>query len=155
MLNIVFKAIAVDEAKAFRNGELDANGQKPEHSIAAVSLPCRVCLGQIKSGQSALLLAYRPFPYLQPFAETGPIFIHADNCTAYEASEILPPMLDSPDYIVRGYSHDDRIIYGTGAVTLTANIPARAAELLERDDVAYVHIRSARNNCYQCRVDRA
>ncbi|WP_365830286.1 DUF1203 domain-containing protein [Brevundimonas sp.] len=30
-----------------------------------------------------------------------------------------------------------------------------AAELLERDDIAYVHVRSSTNNCYQCRIDRA
>lgn len=63
-------------------------------------------------------------------------------------------MLDSPDYIVRGYGHDDRIVYGTGAVIPVQKISVRAGELLERDDVAYVHVRSARNNCYQCRIDR-
>ena len=43
---------------------------------------------------------------------------------------------------------------------LHAGDPARVAleaypGLLAREDVAYVHIRSARNNCYQCRVERA
>ncbi|MNS63241.1 hypothetical protein D3C72_963300 [compost metagenome] len=64
-------------------------------------------------------------------------------------------MLDSPDYIVRGYGADDRIVYGTGAVTATGEIVSRALRLLERSDVAYVHVRSARNNCYQCRIDTA
>ena len=41
----------------------------------------------------------------------------------------------------------------TGAPS--ADIIARADELLTRDDIAYVHVRSARNNCYQCRIDRA
>ena len=44
---------------------------------------------------------------------------------------------------------------GTGAVVPTAGIPDYAATLLAREDVAYLHIRSARNNCYQCRVERA
>jgi hypothetical protein len=64
-------------------------------------------------------------------------------------------MLASPDYIVRGYGADDRIVYGTGAVVPTAEIAGRAEELLARDDTAYVHVRSARNNCYQCRIERA
>jgi hypothetical protein len=63
-------------------------------------------------------------------------------------------MLASPDYIVRGYGADDRIVYGTGGVVATATIPARAGELLADDRVAYVHVRSARNNCYQCRIER-
>jgi hypothetical protein len=101
------------------------------------------------------LLAYRPFPTLQPFAETGPIFIHAESCAPDESQGMLPAMLDSPDYIIRGYSHDNRIVYGTGAVTPTDIITQRAEDLLARDDIAYVHVRSARNNCYQCRIDRA
>jgi hypothetical protein len=64
-------------------------------------------------------------------------------------------MLTSRDYIVRGYSRTDRILYGTGAVVANADIPAYAEDLLARDGVAYLHIRSARNNCYQCRVERA
>ena len=61
----------------------------------------------------------------------------------------------TPDYILRGYGHEDRIVYGTGSVVPTASISARAHELLSRDEVAYLHMRSARNNCYQCRVERA
>ena len=67
----------------------------------------------------------------------------------------MPPMLTSRDYIVRGYSAENRILYGTGAVVPNADIPAYAQDLLAREDVAYLHIRSARNNCYQCRVERA
>lgn len=155
MTKIVFTAMDAAEAEAFRNGNPDANGQKPEHSIATGTYPCRVCLGQIENGEAMLLLAYRPFPKLQPFAETGPIFIHGEACSRYEAQEILPPMLESPDYIVRGYGFNDRIVYGTGAVTPTDRISTYAQELLAREDIAYVHVRSARNNCYQCRIDRS
>ena len=71
-----------------------------------------------------------------------------------ETTETLPPVLaTSRDFIVRGYGRNDRIVYGTGAVTPTGDIPAYAASLLERLDVAYIHVRSARNNCYQCRID--
>lgn len=155
MTTIIFTAMAADEADAFRNGKPDANGQTPERHHTTGTLPCRVCLGHIKDGETALLLSYRPFPELQPFAETGPIFIHAESCSHDESHGMLPAMLESPDYIIRGYSHDNRIVYGTGAVTPTEEIAQRAEDLLARDDIAYVHVRSARNNCYQCRIDRA
>jgi hypothetical protein len=64
-------------------------------------------------------------------------------------------MLASTDYIVRGYGADDRIVYGTGAVVPTAKIAERAEVLLAREGISYVHVRSARNNCYQCRIDAA
>lgn len=155
MTAILFTALPKDHVDAIRLGEPDSNGQVPERMIASADLPCRACLGLIKGGGSALLISYRPFRHVQPYAETGPIFIHAEDCGSYDSAQVPPTMLNSSDYIVRGYDAGDRIVYGTGAVTPTAEIVARARELLERPDIAYVHVRSARNNCFQCRIDRA
>ena len=63
-------------------------------------------------------------------------------------------MLASPDYILRGYSAEERIVYGTGAVVPTARIRAEAEARFADPRVAFLHIRSARNNCFQCRIDR-
>ncbi|WP_377299385.1 DUF1203 domain-containing protein [Rhizobium sp. SGZ-381] len=156
MPNIQFTAMPTPVADTFRKGGVDAYGNVPERMISpGGGMPCRHCLDMIAEGEEMLVLAYRPFEALQPYAETGPIFLHGRDCPRYEAVEILPPMLSSPDYIVRGYGQNDRIVYGTGAVTATEAIAARADALLQRPEIAYVHIRSARNNCYQCRVDRA
>ena len=100
-----------------------------------------------------LVLAHRPFPAPQPYAEIGPIFLCADPCQPGGGGSV-PAMLDSPDYILRGYGSDDRIVYGTGAVVPTADLAAQALERLADPRVAYVHVRSARNNCYQVRIDR-
>ena len=35
------------------------------------------------------------------------------------------------------------------------NSPEAAARILASGDVAYVHVRSAYNNCFQCRIERA
>jgi hypothetical protein len=104
-----------------------------------------------------LILAHRPFPAPQPYAELGPIFLCADpaTCQAPEPSNTLPEVLASPEYIVRGYSCDHRIVYGTGAVVPTDRIADEAGARLADARVAYVHVRSARNNCYQVRIDRA
>jgi hypothetical protein len=117
--------------------------------------PCRHCLSNIDAGEALYVFAYRPFPELQPYAETGPVFLHKKPCTRYAAIEVQPPALEtSPDFILRGYGADNRLVYGTGNVTLRQDIPDYAATLLQRDDVSYIHVRSARNNCYQCRIDR-
>jgi hypothetical protein len=152
--SICFSAMSSDQAAAYRQRAPDAYGLAPERRISPGGYPCRHCLGEIAAGEDYLTLAYRPFPTLQPYAETGPIFLHAEACTRYAACEILPPMLTGPDYILRGYGADDRIVYGTGAVTPTAAIATRAASLLTDPGIAYVHVRSARNNCYQCRIER-
>jgi hypothetical protein len=154
---IQFVPIPTDIARNYQSGGADANGQVPEKAVSdGDGNPCRHCLGMIPKGAGMLVLAHRPFPTLQPYAELGPIFLCADpdECEP-GGGEALPQMLESPTYIVRGYGHDDRIVYGTGAVVPTETIRTEAEARLADPRVAYVHVRSARNNCYQVRIDRA
>ncbi|WP_421913133.1 DUF1203 domain-containing protein [Mesorhizobium sp.] len=138
-----------------QHGAPDAYGRIPERNISdGDGVPCRHCLKNVEAGEPYLVVAYRPFPDLQPYAETGPIFLHARECERAVEVESLPEILASSDYIVRGYGSNDRIVYGSGGVIATDAIAARAEILFERDDIAYVHVRSARNNCYQCRIER-
>jgi len=154
-MSIRFTAMPTETVRALRAGGPDAYGMPPEHQRCdGPGYPCRHCLKPVPEGQGVLVLAHRPFPDLQPFAETGPIFLCAEDCERGGGDE-LPNILSAPEYIVRGYGADDRIVYGTGAVTPTDRIVARAEELLADPHIAYVHVRSARNNCYQCRIERA
>lgn len=149
-----YVAIPTAVARHYQAGGRDENGLVPErHVSVGGGNPCRHCLKMIPEGAGMLILAHRPFPSLQPYAELGPIFLCADECEAGGGEE-MPEMLASPDYIVRGYGADDRIVYGTGGVVATGAIAARAGELLGDGRVAYLHVRSARNNCYQCRIER-
>ncbi|GLS85807.1 hypothetical protein GCM10010873_07810 [Cypionkella aquatica] len=152
---IRFTAIPTETARAYQAGSPDANGQAPERHIATgAGNPCRHCLKMIAEGAEMLILAHRPFPEPQPYAEIGPIFLCADACAAGGGTE-TPAILASPNFIIRGYSAENRIVYGTGAVVPTNSIAAEAAARLNDPRIAYVHIRSARNNCYQLRIDRA
>jgi Protein of unknown function (DUF1203) len=147
-------AMPTDVARAYRAGTPDANGMAPERTVSdGGGNPCRHCLREIPQGAPMLVLAHRPFPAPQPYAEIGPIFLCAEACERWDGDG-LPPIAIAPDYILRGYTREDRIRYGTGAVVATDALLARASELLGRDDVAYLHVRSARNNCYQFRIDR-
>lgn len=151
----VVVALPTETARALQAGGRDANGMVPEKTVSdGGGNPCRHCLRPIPEGAGMLVLAHRPFPAAQPYAEVGPIFLCADACARWEG-EGLPPIAQGvPDYLVKGYTAGDRIRYGTGAVVPTGEIAARAGALLAREDVAYVHVRSARNNCYQFRIDR-
>jgi len=157
MPTIHFSAMPTDDAESLWAGGRDAYDLAPERMISdGPGHPCRHCLNNIEAGEPLLVFAYRPFPVLQPYAETGPVFLHADPCRRYETVEVLPPVLQtSPDFLVRGYDGHDRIVYGTGAVTPTAEIASYATTLLARDEIAYLHVRSARNNCFQCRIETA
>ena len=78
-----FSPIATPIARAYQSGGLDANGQVPERQISdGDGNPCRHCLNLIPKGAEMLVLAHRPFPAPQPYAEVGPIFLCADACEA-------------------------------------------------------------------------
>lgn len=148
-----FTPIPTDIVRAYQSGGFDANGQVPERQISdGDGNPCRHCLQNIPEGAEMLVLAHRPFPAPQPYAEVGPIFLCADACAA-GGGEALPEIMEPPTYIVRGYGANDRIVYGTGAVVPTEALQAEAAARLADPRVAYVHVRSARNNCFQVRID--
>jgi hypothetical protein len=157
MTGLKFVAMPSETARGFREGSLDAHGQPPERHVSDGSgTPCRHCLDDVAAGEPFLILAWRPFARPQPYAETGPVFLHAEDCQRHDEAAGMPEMFQKRErFLLRGYGPDARIVYGTGRVVATAEMEQAAAALLERDDAAYLHIRSGSYNCYQCRVERA
>lgn len=156
MSKIRFIAMPSTHARALQRGGLDAYGFVPERRRSDGSdIPCRHCLKSVAEREDYLVLAYRPFTSLQPYAETGPVFLHAAECERAREDGDMPVMFrQTPDYILRGYDGDERIVYGTGSIVPTPQLATHAAALFERPDVTFVHMRSARNNCFQCRIER-
>ena len=151
-----FLAIPTDQVRALQAGGRDAFGQIPERRISdGAGVPCRHCLKIVAEGRPYLIVSHRPFSGVHPYAEQGPIFLCGDPCADGSVSEALPPFLVSEHYIVRGYGEDERIAYGTGRVTPRPEIMAYCEGLLLRDDISFVHIRSATNNCFHVRVERS
>ena len=157
MTPIRYVALPTDAVRNLQNGGMDANGMSPEMRLSdGQGNPCRHCLNEIAKDEEMLILAYRPFPALQPYAELGPIFLHAAPCSRHPEAVALPAMFRGyARMLVRGYGRDDRIRYGTGRVVDIGELDATCATLLGDPEVAYLHLRSAANNCYQCRVERA
>lgn len=149
-----FTALPTDIVRAFQQGEPDIHGQTPERAISdGAGTPCRHCLKNVPKGEEMLILAYRPFAALHPYAEAGPIFLCAAPCKRGGGASLPEVLQTSPDYLIKGYGADDRIVYGTGAVVTSDHMARRAADILSDAQIAYVHVRSARNNCYLARID--
>ncbi|MCV2892676.1 DUF1203 domain-containing protein [Lentibacter sp. XHP0401] len=152
---IEFHGMPQAEADALRADGPDAYGMPAERSVSSgAGNPCRCCLRNIPEGAPMLICAHKPFGQNQPYAETGPIFLCAETCHA-NGSGFPDVLKTSPDYLLKAYSKDERIIYGTGRVTPASEIESYAASLLAREDIAFVDARSARNNCWQVRITRS
>ena len=155
-MSIVFNGMPTQEAGAYQAGAVDVYGNAPEHAVSdGIGAPCRHCLNTVAKGAPYLILAYRPFGALQPYAELGPIFLCAEPCERDLTLRIPQVFEESPDYLIKGYTSDERIKYGTGEVVLREALADAIEARLEHSDVAFVDIRSARNNCWLARVTRA
>jgi hypothetical protein len=155
-MSVRYQAMRTDLVRALQAGAPDANDQAPERRVSdGNGNPCRHCLADIEGGAPMLVLAHRPFPTAQPYAELGPIFLHADPCERHDPESGMPTMFRSrAGYLIRGYGAGDRIVYGTGGIFTPDTMDAQATLLLAQPGVAYLHVRSAAYNCYQCRIDR-
>jgi hypothetical protein len=155
MTSLRIHGIPTTTVERLRAGGPDANGQLPVRRTAeGLANPCRHCLQLIEPGGAKLVLAYRPFAAPQPYAEIGPIFLHAEECPHYDAPTV-PPWFDFLEpAIVRGYDTDDWIRYDTGHVVAGREVTAACSAILDDPTVVYVHVRS-KFNCFQCRIDRA
>ena len=156
MMTIKFLALETSTVRALQAGGRDANNMLPEREISpGGGMPCRHCLCDIEAGEEMLIIAYCPFETVQPYAEQGPIFLHGKKCTRHEDAALPPSMfLEREQYLIRGYTSEERIQYGTGKVVKTGSLADACATILSDQKIEYIHVRSASNNCYQCRVER-
>ncbi len=156
-MKLKYLSMPTIRAMAPRAGATDAHDMPAERvaGSAGSGTPCRHCLEQVPPGKPYLIAAYRPFDGLNPYTETGPIFLCAEDCIAGTRRDLPRNMLGGGrDYILRGYSSDERIVYGTGCVVPRDDIPARCAEIFADDAATFIHIRFSGTNCFQCRVER-
>jgi len=151
-----FIALPTELVRRIRGGAPDANGMVAERTISSGNRnPCRHCLREVPEGAEMLVLAHRPFPELQPYAEVGPIFLCADDCERWDRAGLPPVLSNRARHLIKGYGADDRIVSGTGRIVAIEELPEALAALFDDARVRYGHVRSATNNCYTCRIEAA
>lgn len=131
-----------------------ANGA-PDHQISVVesegSAPCRHCLTWAKPGERVILFPFESIPAHRPYADRGPIFIHAEPCPRYALPNEFPDELRK-GRAMRAYNEADEIV----AAEVVDDAPEEtAARLLEDARVRFLHVRSASAGCYTFKVERA
>lgn len=87
--------------------------------------PCRSCLRISREPEELILLSYQPLPDRVPYAEVGPIFIHAGECRPYDEAESFPADFAERRLVLRAYGDAGEIVDAVVAAPGTA--PDRAA----------------------------
>ena len=132
------------------------NGGATDHALITVdspeSSPCRHCLRWAHPGERVILFPYTAIPLGQPYSETGPIFVHANECPRYSATNQYPADFRS-GRVFRAYDSNYNII---DAQVMDGSEPEVAIEsLFQNPETAFVDVRSVTRGCFTFRVQRA
>lgn len=115
--------------------------------------PCRHCLRRSTDGERLILFAHRPFDSGGPYAEVGPVFIHAHECARYAATSIFPPAFAERTLTLRAY--DDRGDIASAEVAPPGAWDGVLAGMFENERVRFVHVRNPAWGCYDFAVERS
>ena len=145
-----YVAIPPEIAQEARCTRVDRFG----HRLSVVSEfgPCRVCLRIEPAPSEFILLSYQPLPDRGPYAEIGPIFIHAEPCKPYAQTTQFPADFASRRLILRAYGHDGAIL--DAKIAPPGEAPAVATALLTDESVAEIHVRHVSYTCFDFKIFR-
>ena len=114
--------------------------------------PCRHCLRWAQPGERVILFPYASIPAGHPYSETGPIFVHAEQCERYNATGEYPADFRN-GRAFRAYDANYNMI---DAVVANGNeLEAVIQKLLQNGATAFVDVRSVMRGCFTFRVQRA
>ena len=113
--------------------------------------PCRHCLRWAKPAERVILFSYAAIPPGQPYSESGPIFVHAEPCERYYATDEYPAAFRN-GRVMRAYNSKFHII---DAEFVNGSEPEAVIERLFRNPAtAFVDVRSVTHGCFTFRVQR-
>ena len=127
-----------------------------DHALVTVnspgSSPCRHCLRWAEPGERVILFPYGAIPSGHPYSETGPIFVHANECQRYSATNEYPADFRN-GRVFRAYDLKYNII--DAHIVDDSEPEAVIRHFFENPDTAFVDVRSVTRGCFTFRVQRA
>jgi len=145
------RVIAIDPSRleAVRAAGKDEHGNQFRPYGALGWEPLRCCLRIAAEGERIALISYAAFTAQSPWAEVGPVYVHADDCGGYPGSSDLPAELRTGPRILRSYHADETLDYDDiEYVPDGEDVESALRELLDRPNVALVHVRAAMTQCF-------
>lgn len=142
--------ISAEVVRRVRDTLTDEFGNRLAVSRAAA--PCRSCLRVTGPEERLILFAHRPFSTSGPYAEVGPVFIHADDCQPYAEPNKFPADFVQRCLTVRGYNTRGTI--EAAELSTPGDPEASIARLFADERVRFIHVRNPAWGCFDFQVDR-
>lgn len=148
-------ALPADELERVRRRGADDFGNPfvPTVVTEAGDTPLRCCLRDAEPGEKVALIAWRPSSLGGPYAEVGPVFVHAERCAGYVDTGRYPEGFRHRTQLLRAYDEQGRQV--DNLLVESADADPVLAGLVARPDVAFVHSRNPMAGCYMFGVTAA
>jgi hypothetical protein len=141
-------AIADAARRAAEAGAPDHRTVKAESPNA---LPCRHCLQWAKPGELMVLFPFQSISSGHPYAESGPIFVHAEPCARYQAMHEYPADFRE-GRVVRAYNSQEDMI---DAEVVNGTEPEAIIEkFLQNPETDFIQVRSVSRGCFTMKIER-
>lgn len=146
--------IQADRLRQIRADGRDDNGERYTQRVDDEGgAPLRCCLRDSRPGEHIALIGYRPFGGSGPYAEVGPVFVHAEECGGYLQADRYPEeFLDRPQ-VFRAYRADGTIAGGR-LVKPEHGQEHVIRELFADPDIALLHSRNVIYGCFMFEITR-
>ena len=132
-----------------------AAGGAPDHAVVTADsprgYPCRHCLRWAQPGERMILFPFAAIAPGRPYSESGPIFVHAEMCERYGATEEFPAAFRE-GRAIRAYNSRHDLI--AAEVANGAGPEAVIERFLQKPETAFVHVRSVSHGCYTMEIER-
>ena len=150
-----FRIVPLDSRVAVE-ARRKAQAGAPDHAIVKVDspsgYPCRHCLQWARPGEQVVLFPYASISFGRPYAESGPIFVHAEPCAPYATTDRYPNDFRS-HRVLRAYDENEEMI---DAIVVSDDQPEAVIEnLLRNPRTAFLQARSVTRGCYTFKIERA
>jgi hypothetical protein len=123
--------------------------------------PLRCCLRRSTPGEELYLIAHRPFTRPGPYAEVGPVFVHASGCAGYREDNAYPAgFRDWPPMVFRPYRHHaeldcDAIAYDAIQIGGGDTAETLIRKIFADPTINFIHTRNVHAGCFMFSVTRA
>jgi hypothetical protein len=132
-----------------------AEAGAPDHAVVTADsprgYPCRHCLRWAQPGERMMLFPFASVPPGHPYSESGPIFVHADPCERYRATDEYPADFRE-GRVVRAYNSQHNMI--AAEVANGVGPEALIERFLQMPETSFIHIRSVSRGCYTMGIER-
>jgi hypothetical protein len=114
--------------------------------------PCRVCLKTfVKGAEERILFTYNAFENLSNLPLPGPVYIHKDECRAFDEQGFPPDLIDLP-LLFESYGAESKLV--KRETVRRENIENQIAETFALPEVNYINIRNSEAGCFVARIER-